>query len=169
MKKILLVAIALLPFVSEAQELKVRSEAVAISFLADMSKTKGTIGGFEATIKFNMDDLASSSIVGSVMTNTLNTGNKKRDNHLKTSDFFDAEKYPKMTFTSKSFKKDGDKIIMTGIMKIMDIEHEETITFTYSDKMFKGTGTIQAKTYGIYANKPADETDVVITFAIPVE
>lgn len=169
MKKLIAIALFLIPFISNAQELTVKSEAVAISFLADMSKTKGTIGGFEAKINFNMEDLASSSIIGSVMTNTLNTGSKKRDKHLKTADFFDAEKYPKMTFTSKSFKKEGDKIVMTGVMKIMETENEETITFTYADKLFKGVGTIQAKTYGIYANKEADETDVVITFAIPVE
>ena len=169
MKKIIAIALILMPFVSEAQELTVKSEAVAISFLADMKKTSGTIGGFEAKIKFNMEDLASSSIVGSVKTNTLNTGSKKRDNHLKTADFFDAEKYPTMSFTSKSFKKDGDKIVMTGMMKIMETEKEETITFSYSNKMFKGVGTIQAANYGIYANDPVDETDVVITFAIPVE
>ena len=97
----------------------------------------------------------------------MHVGNTMR--FLKTADFFDAEKYPKMSFTSKSFKKDGDKVIMTGTMKIMETEREETITFSYSDKMFKGVGTIQAANYGIYANDPVDETDVVITFAIPVE
>ena len=169
MKKIIAIALIFMPFVSEAQTLKVKSDAVAISFLADMKKTDGTIGGFEAVIKFNMDDLASSSIVGTVKTNTISTGIKKRDEHLKSDDFFNAEKYPTMSFTSKSFKKDGDKVTMTGMMKIMETEREETITFSYADKMFKGVGTIQAANYGIYANDPVDETDVVITFAIPVE
>ena len=169
MKKLITLALILSPFVMEAQELKVKSDAVAISFDADMGNTKGSIGGFEATIKFNMDDLASSKIAGTVKTNTLETGNNKRDEHLKTADFFDAEKWPTMEFTSKSFKQDGDKIIMTGIMRIKDIEREETITFSYADKMFKGQGTIQAANYGIYANKPADKTNVKISFAIPVE
>ena len=85
----------------EPYRLKVKADGVKISFDADMQNTSGTIGGFEATINFNPENLAESSIVGSVDVNTLSTGNKKRDNHLKTDDFFSAEKYPKMSLNCR--------------------------------------------------------------------
>ena len=149
MKKIIVAAFLMLPFLTEAQALRVKSDAVKISFEADMQGTSGTVGGFMAKINFNMDDLASSTIQGSVDVNTLSTENDKRDDHLKSADYFDAAKYPQMTFTSKKIEKTEKGYTMTGMMKIKDIEREETITFTYADKMFKGQGTIQAANYDL--------------------
>lgn len=156
-------------FMLNAQELTVKSDAVKVDFLADMQKTKGSVSGFEAKINFNMEDLSASSITGTVDVNTLSTGNSKRDEHLKSADYFEAEKFPVMSFTSSSIVKEGDQYIMKGKVKIRDTEREEMITFTYSEKMFSGELIIQASNYlDAYAKKSPDKTDVVITFAVPV-
>ena len=65
----------------------------------------GTFSGLQADIKFKPNDLAGSSIEASVASNTINTDNEGRDNHLKSDDYFGVEKYPKITIKSVSFKR----------------------------------------------------------------
>lgn len=169
-KSLIILALFLMPFISVAQELSLNMAGVKISFVADMQNTKGTISGLKAKIKFNMDNLTQSSIEGTVDVSTLNTGTPKRDEHLKSGDYFDMAKYPTMSFKSTSFEKEGNSYVMKGMMKIRDIEREEKITFTYVDNIFKGKTTIQAALYkiGDYADKKADKTNVVISFVLPV-
>ncbi|MEO9532152.1 MAG: YceI family protein [Crocinitomicaceae bacterium] len=171
MKKIMIMALMMLPIVGISQSLTVKAKKVKISFLAAMQKTEGTIGGLEATINFNPDDLAASTISGSVDVSTLSTENEKRDDHLKSKDFFEMETYPKMTFSSKSIKAEGDTYVMTGIMKIKGDEHEEKITFSYKDKMFVGECTIFLENYNVgkFSKNKGEKGSVKISFAIPVE
>jgi polyisoprenoid-binding protein YceI len=169
MKKLFFIALCMLPALSQAQSLRVKSDNVKIKFVADMQGTEGTIGGFMAKINFDMDNLSASTIQGSVDVNTLSTSNDKRDEHLKSADYFEAEKYPKMTFTSGKIEKKDDGYVMTGKMKIKDIERDEVITFTYADKMFTASTTIQAANYGIMEKKGPKKTNVKVSFSIPVE
>jgi len=169
MKKLLIIALFALPTLSQAQSLSVKSDKVKIKFLADMQGTEGTVGGFMAKINFDMDNLSTSTIQGSVDVNTLSTSNDKRDEHLKSADFFEAEKYPKMTFTSTGITQKDDSYVMTGKIKIKDVERDEVITFTYADKMFTASCTIQAANYGIMEKKGPKKTNVKISFSIPVE
>jgi len=159
-----------LPMVGSMNTLTVKTDAVKISFLADMQKTEGTIGGFEAKIKFDEKDLMNSSIEGSVDVNTISTGIEKRDEHLKSADYFEAAKYPKMTFKSSSIQQKGSTYTMNGMMKIKDVERAELITFSYVDKMFKAETIIQAANYQFgYEKKKPEKTNIKISFVIPVE
>ncbi|MFT5821287.1 MAG: polyisoprenoid-binding protein YceI [Crocinitomix sp.] len=169
-KSLIILALFIMPMMTFAQELSLKMDAVKISFVADMQNTTGTISGLQAKIKFNMGDLAQSSIEGTVDVSTLDTGTPKRDEHLKSADYFDMATYPTMSFKSISFIKDGNSYVMTGMMKIRDVEREEKIVFTYTDKVFKGETTIQAALYkiGNYADKKPEKTNVVISFELPV-
>lgn len=168
----MIMAIAIAVTVSaQAQTLTVKSDAVKISFVADMDQTKGTVGGFVGKIFFDTGDLAKSVIQGNVDVNTLDTGNEKRDSHLKSADFFDVESFSTMSFTSTQIVQKGERFVMTGKMKIKGIEREETITFSYADKVFKGQGTVQLSYYkvGKYGDEKPEETDVKISFVIPIK
>lgn len=160
----------MLPLVSFSQpkHLRVKSNQVKISFLADMQNTAGTIGGFKADIHFDTNNLSNSFIKGSVDVSTIDTGIEKRDEHLREEDFFHVAKYPKITFTSDSIKKEGVEYIMIGQLQIKDIKGEEKIIFTFSDNIFRAESTIKAANYGIFEKKGPDKTKVKITFAIPV-
>ncbi|MDA7803854.1 YceI family protein [Crocinitomix sp.] len=81
--KLLFAIILGLPVLGSVSTIKIKMDAVKINFVADMQNTKGSISGFEATINFDRDNLAKSSIEGSVDVNTLKTGIEKRDEHLK--------------------------------------------------------------------------------------
>ncbi len=172
MKKnfLLLLALFILPLISRTQHMTINLAGVKITFLADMQKTTGSVSGLKAHIHFNVDDLSKSTISGTVDVNTLDTGTPKRDEHLKSADYFDAAKYPTMSFSSISFTKENGKFVMKGKMKIKDVERDETIIFTFENNIFKGQCTIQASNYklGNFADKGPEKTNVVITFVIPV-
>jgi len=152
-------------------ELKVKSDAVKVNFEMPSEKVKGTIGGFRAKINFDKDNLAASSIEGTVDVKTLDTGSKMRDKHLKTDDFFSAETYPTISFKSSEIAAGGDTYRMKGMMQIEDQSHEEWISFTFSDKVFKASTQIDLTHYdvGKFSKGKSEKSQVMIDIIVPVE
>jgi polyisoprenoid-binding protein YceI len=162
-------AFFLATFFGAETELKIKSDDVKINFVVDADHA-GSIGGFEATIHFDASDLTNSTISGTVDANTINTDNAKRDTHLKSADYLDAEKYPKMGFKSTSITAGDNGFVMTGLMSIKDVEREETITFGFADNTFTGKSTISLSHYKIggYAKKKPEDSQISISFVVPV-
>jgi polyisoprenoid-binding protein YceI len=73
-----------------------------------ISNVKGSFNGLSGTLTEHTTDATLSSVEASVDVSTVNTGDAQRDTHLKSADFFDAEKFPVMTFKSTSVKPNGD-------------------------------------------------------------
>ena len=73
-----------------------------------ISNVKGSFSGLSGTLSENTDDATLSSIEASIDVSTISTGDTQRDTHLKSADFFDAEKFPVMTFKSTQVKPNGD-------------------------------------------------------------
>ncbi|MBL7897032.1 MAG: YceI family protein [Crocinitomicaceae bacterium] len=163
-------AFLLLPFMNTPAELKIKSEEVKISWHEIAKDHKGTFSGFEATILFDANDLTNSTISGKVDASTINTENAKRDEHLKSADFFEVKKYPEISFKSTSIAASENGFVMKGLMNIKGTEHEETITFGFQDNIFSGTSTIQMSNYpiGSYPSKKPSDTEVKISFHVPV-
>ena len=88
-----------------------------------ISTVTGHFEEFDATVKTDGDSFENASIEFSAKTDSINTKNKDRDNHLKSDDFFNAEKFPEMKFVSKSF--DGEKLV--GDLTIRDVTKEVTL------------------------------------------
>lgn len=82
-----------------------------------ISTVTGYFEDFQATVETQEDDFKNAAIEFSAKTASINTKNKDRDAHLKSDDFFNAEKYPELTFVSKSF--DGEKLV--GDLTIRDV------------------------------------------------
>ncbi|HOK98475.1 MAG TPA: YceI family protein, partial [Bacteroidales bacterium] len=75
----------------------------------------------------------------------INTDNEMRDNHLKGDDFFNAAKFPKMTFKSKSFKKvSGNKYELVGDLTIRDVTKTVKFDVTYGGTAKDPYGNIKA-------------------------
>lgn len=92
----------------------------------------GTIAGFEAAIMFDKDHLATSNIVASVETHTIDSDNDMRDAHLKKEEYFDADKYPKITMKSVSFvRKGGSNYVGQFDVTIKGITKRVEVPFTY--------------------------------------
>ncbi|GAC1425488.1 MAG: YceI family protein [Chitinophagaceae bacterium] len=80
-----------------------------------ISNASGKFTSFEATVDSSKDDFTDAKISFSADIDSVQTGNEQRDGHLKSPDFFDAAKYPKLSFVSTSFtKKDGSDYILKG-------------------------------------------------------
>lgn len=143
----------------------------------------GKFHEYTSEIYFSPDNLEESSINVEVMVNSVDTNNEKRDGHLQSDDFFNAEKYPKMTFTSDKITSEGDNnFIAHGKLTIKDVTKDVQLPFTLlgvkdhpmkeNTKVagIKGNLTIDRTTYdvgvGDWAATAVVGDEVNITFAL---
>jgi polyisoprenoid-binding protein YceI len=116
--------------------------------------TGGSIGGLLTEAHFNPANLNASTLEASVDVNTINTGNSGRDEHLRSEDFFDAARYPKISIKSVAFKhRSGSNYTGTFILTIRDKSKQIEIPFTFLDKgtsvEFKGVFKINRLDFGV--------------------
>jgi polyisoprenoid-binding protein YceI len=91
----------------------------------------GKFEDFDITLHFDPENLKESSIDVIINVASVNTGNTKRDGHLQTGDFFNAEKFPQITFKSSEIMSKGDnKFVAKGKLKIKDVEKNVELPFT---------------------------------------
>ena len=126
-----------------------------------VSDVEGTFKTFDITLTSSKDDFSDAVITLSADINSINTDNDKRDAHLKSPDFFDAAKFPALSFKSKSFIQVGGKnykltgdLTMHGITKTVTLAvvYNGTITNPMSKKLvsgFKISGTIKRSDFGV--------------------
>lgn len=92
------------------------------------SKVRGSFENFEGTIRMNPDDLSSLKAEAVIETSSISTNEEKRDAHLRSEDFFDAENHPELTFRSTeivdvdgtSFRMKG-RLTMRGVTKSVEL------------------------------------------------
>jgi len=116
--------------------------------------TSGNFTGLQADIRFDPANLGSSVIDASVDANTIDTDNGMRDTHLKSSDYFDVSRYPRISMKSVSFKhKSGDNY--TGVFNVTIKDKTKTVEvpFTYyasgSMGYFEGSFKINRLDFGV--------------------
>jgi len=129
--------------------------------------TDGTIGGLQADIHFNPDDLSSSTIKATVDANTLNTDNSSRDEHIKSADFFDVAHYPTITLKSVSIRhKSGNNYSGQFNLTIKDKTKLIEVPFSCADKgntlAFNGTFKLNRVDYGIGGSSMILSNEVII-------
>lgn len=79
-----------------------------------ITNVRGSFSGVQGTVVYDPENPAASSIDVTIDARTINTQEPDRDKHLKSADFMDVEKYPTLTFKSKSVTKDGDELQVKG-------------------------------------------------------
>ncbi len=85
------------------------------------SEITGKFTDFDGSINFDSNNLKGSKTEFTIAVNSVNSANEKRDQHLQSTDFFNSETYPKMTFTSTKFKKKSDtEYLIYGKLTIKD-------------------------------------------------
>ena len=92
-----------------------------------ISNVHGTMSKPTGVIKLDEKDVTRSSVEATVNTNTVNTNEDARDKHLQSAEFFDAEKYPTMTYKSTSLAKSGGKLTMTGDLTMNGVTKPVTL------------------------------------------
>lgn len=92
----------------------------------------GHFGDFDVTITSSKDDFSDAVIAMTVQTASIDTRVEPRNNHLKSADFFNVEKYPTMTFRSTDIKKAGkNKYRLTGNLTLLGTTKPVTVTMEY--------------------------------------
>jgi polyisoprenoid-binding protein YceI len=94
-----------------------------------VSKTHGHFSDFDGKVIVDGAKQENSSVTFTIKVDSLDTGNKQRDTHLKSKDFFDAETYPDITFKSTKVQKKGKEYAVTGDLTIHGITKPVTLTF----------------------------------------
>jgi polyisoprenoid-binding protein YceI len=72
-----------------------------------ISDVEGSFKDYDVTFKSDKEDFSDAVIEATIKTESINTDNERRDGHLKSDDFFNAEKFPTITFKSTKFEKTG--------------------------------------------------------------
>ena len=126
------------------------------------SNVPGEFDDYEATVHFDPENLADSKLDVTIQVASVDTDNERRDGHLLTPDFFDAETYPAMTFKSDEIVSTGDNnYVAKGKLTIKDVTKDFEIPFTLLGMMdhpqrenvkiagFSSEFTIMRNEYGV--------------------
>ena len=125
-----------------------------------ISTATGYFKKFDATVETAGDDFNNAKVYFEADVDSVDTKNAQRDTHLKSDDFFNAEKFPKLTFKSTSIEKDGDgEYKLRGDLTIRDITRPVTLDVEYNGSTkdpwgferagFEVTGKINRKEFGL--------------------
>ncbi len=138
-----------------------------------ISTVTGKFTEYDGTIKTDGEDFSGAKVSFTANINSINTGIEKRDNHLKSDDFFNAKKHPKMEFESTSFRKlSGNKYQLVGDLTIrgttkriiLDVVHNGTVEDPMGNTKagFKITGTLNRFDFGLKWSKNLDSGKLVV-------
>jgi polyisoprenoid-binding protein YceI len=106
------------------------SAAFEVKHMA-IATVRGRFREFDGTLEAAEDDPSNSRAQGSAKTASIDTGNEDRDAHLRSPEFFDAERYPEITFASTSIEHvEGGTYRVTGDLTIKDVTREVEMTAT---------------------------------------
>src|SRR5512136_1689143 len=129
------VAVAIAPAQSDWKLDKAHSSITFTVRHMVISEVAGSFKDFAITLKSAKEDFSDAEVQSTIKVGSLSTDNAMRDNHLKSDDFFNAEKFPEINFKSTSFEKLGDnKYKITGDLTIRDVT--KNVTF---DAVLNGT------------------------------
>lgn len=117
--------------------------------------TGGTFEGLAGSIVFDPAQLSTAAFNVSVDSKTVDTDMEARDNHLRKEEYFDVEKYPKLTFKSTKITTTNkpDYLFMYGVITIKNVSKE--ISFPFSQKakdggiLFEGEFKLNRRDFGV--------------------
>ena len=100
-----------------------------------ISRVPGKFVDIAGTILYDEKDVTKSSVSGTIKVASINTDNAKRDEHLRSPDFFDAAKFPEITFASKGVEKEGNVTVCVGTLTMKGVSREVRIAFAILGKI----------------------------------
>lgn len=125
-----------------------------------ISTVTGTFKSFSGAVETQGDDFENGVISFAIDVASIDTNQEQRDGHLKSDDFFSADKYPQIIFKAVQFKKvKGDEYSLVGNLTIKDVTKPVTLSVEYGGTAtdfygnvkagFEITGKINRKEFGL--------------------
>jgi polyisoprenoid-binding protein YceI len=144
-----------------------------------ITKVRGKFNDFSATITYDENDISKSSMTGTIKVASIDTDNEKRDNHLRSADFFDVEKFPEITFQSKRVEKKDKNYVLLGDLTMRGVTKEVAVPFTVTEKItdpqgktrigFEANLQLNRQDFGIAWSKAMDNGGLVVSDTIDIE
>ncbi len=143
-----------------------------------LSKVRGRFSSFTGDVVI-AEDPTRSSVDVAIEVTSIDTRDEKRDEHLRTNDFFDAETYPTIRFVSTDVSRDGDDWAITGDLTIKDVTKPVTVVFEQTGSAkdpfgntrvgFEGETTVNRKDWGLTWNAALETGGVLVSEKIKLE
>ena len=130
----ILLAVAMFAFAFTALQAYKITDKFEIKF--DSKDASGIFSELSGDVDFDSNDLSKSKFNFKIAVASINTGNSLQNKHAKSDKWFDAAKYPNITFTSNKFEKSGQSYKTTGTLEIHGIKKTVTIPFDFKNNAF---------------------------------
>ncbi|HIV73846.1 MAG TPA: YceI family protein [Candidatus Pseudogracilibacillus intestinigallinarum] len=138
-----------------------------------VSKVRGRFGEFTGTIDGDPADLANCTITFDIDVRSIDTSNEDRDNHLRSPDFFEVDKYPKINFASKKIVQTAeDEFDIIGDITMKGVTKEITFAAEFEGKAvdpwgqevagFAVRGALNRKDFGLTWNQALEAGGVLV-------
>jgi polyisoprenoid-binding protein YceI len=136
-----------------------------------ISKVRGRFTGYDVTIVTGEDPLGS-SVTATIDLASIDTGNETRDNHLRSGDFFEVEKYPTMSYRSTGISRTDDGLIIDGDLTLRGVTRHVPLAVEMNGfgpdpgggqrAGFSATAQINRRDFGIDITVPMDTGGVAL-------
>ncbi len=146
-----------------------------------ISTVRGSFSTFTGEIHLDPDHPEEGYVEAKIDVTSITTGEEQRDNHLRSADFFEVEKFPHITFKSTSVKaKSENKFIVTGDLTIRDVTKPVDLEVEYLGRMpkdlfgkdrvaFVATTKIDREEFGLTWNQALETGGVLVSKDINIE
>jgi polyisoprenoid-binding protein YceI len=139
-----------------------------------ITNVKGEFRDFSAELTTPGNDFSKASAKVEIQARSVFTNNGDRDNHLRSADFFETDKFPQLTFTGTSFEKlDDGNFVLNGMLTIrgvsqkvkLDVEFGGMMTDPYGNEKagFSISGKINRKDWGLNWNTALEAGGVLVS------
>ena len=143
-----------------------------------MSRVRGAFSEVSGQI-VTRPDLSGSTTAATIAVSSVRTGNEMRDNHLRSADFFEAERYPVISFASTGLRPADGSWLMSGELTIRDVTRpvDLEVEFLGTDPTglqgearigFSARGTISRRDFGVTFGLAADGTKIVLADKVDI-
>ncbi len=144
-----------------------------------IAKVHGSFSKWSGAITLDTDNLAASKATVEVDVTSIGTREDKRDAHLRSADFFDVEKFPKLTFTSKKVETSGNKVTkVTGDLSLHGVTKEITLDVEDlghakdpwgNDRIaFSGKTSLKRSDFGLTWNQALEAGGVLVSEKVEI-
>ncbi len=175
-KSLFALALLLIPSAAYCAEYEVDPDHTKISFKVrhlGLSWVPGEFSSFKGTFSFDEKDISGAKAQAKIQTESVDTGNAKRDTHLKGDDFFNAPKFPEISFVTKEVKNvKGNKFTVLGDLSIhgvtkpveLDAEFLGVAKDPWGNERaaFQASTVLNRKDFGLEWNKTLDNGGLVV-------
>jgi polyisoprenoid-binding protein YceI len=150
----------------QSQDWKI-AEGYSIKF--DGGDPSGEFSGLKGTVKFDEKNLAASQFNVTVDVATINTGNGMKNTHAKNANWFDAEKYPTISFTSSAITKTSSGFEAKGMLEMHGVKKEIVLPFTLANNTVSGNLEVNRLDFNLDDGKhPKMVPTMKVSITVPV-